>query len=149
MRGRKPKQKDVVDMDSHVGARVRLRRMMLGMSQEGLGDKIGLTFQQVQKYERGSNRVSASRLQQVAGALQVPIGFFFDDADPVHAPPVVDDAPPMSDDPLAREDSRALLAAWRACPSEPLRSAFAQLLRRLVMEGEVPASAVRTRRRVA
>lgn len=64
--------------DTHVGARVRMRRLMLGMSQEKLGDALKLTFQQVQKYEKGSNRIGASRLQQIADALQVPVAFFFE-----------------------------------------------------------------------
>jgi len=66
-------------IDVHVGGRVRLRRTLLGMSQERLGDALGLTFQQVQKYERGANRIGASRLFDIARALDVPIGFFFDD----------------------------------------------------------------------
>src|SRR5688572_2571155 len=66
--------------DKHVGARVRMRRMMLGMSQEKLGDALGLTFQQVQKYEKGANRIGASRLQQIAHILQVPVAFFFEGA---------------------------------------------------------------------
>ena len=66
--------------DKHVGARVRMRRMMLSMSQEKLGDALGLTFQQVQKYEKGANRIGASRLQQIAHILQVPVAFFFDGA---------------------------------------------------------------------
>ena len=66
--------------DKHVGARVRMRRMMLGMSQEKLGDALGLTFQQVQKYEKGANRIGASRLQQIAHILQVPVSFFFEGA---------------------------------------------------------------------
>ncbi len=65
-------------IDQHVGRRVRMRRMMLSLSQEKLGDAIGLTFQQVQKYEKGSNRISASRLQQIALVLQVPPEFFFE-----------------------------------------------------------------------
>ncbi len=64
----------------HVGARVRMRRMMLSMSQEKLGDALGLTFQQVQKYEKGANRIGASRLQHIAQILQVPVAFFFDGA---------------------------------------------------------------------
>ena len=71
--------------DKYVGSRVRMRRMMLGMSQEKLGDAIGLTFQQVQKYEKGSNRIGASRLQQIALILQVPVSFFFEGAPP---PPI-------------------------------------------------------------
>lgn len=66
-------------VDAHVGGRVRLRRMLLQMSQEKLGEAIGLTFQQVQKYERGANRVSASRLHDLSRVLDVPISFFFDD----------------------------------------------------------------------
>ena len=66
--------------DRHVGSRVRMRRMMLSMSQEKLGDALGLTFQQVQKYEKGTNRIGASRLQQISQILQVPVAFFFEGA---------------------------------------------------------------------
>ena len=66
-------------IDVHVGNRVRMRRMLIGMSQEKLGERLGLTFQQVQKYEKGSNRVSASRLYQMAQILGVPVQFFFED----------------------------------------------------------------------
>jgi len=65
-------------VDLHVGGRVRMRRKMLGMSQEALADALGLTFQQVQKYERGANRVSASKLYEIAKTFQVPVSFFFD-----------------------------------------------------------------------
>jgi transcriptional regulator with XRE-family HTH domain len=67
-------------VDRHVGSRVRMRRMMLGMSQEKLGNALGLTFQQVQKYEKGTNRIGASRLQQIAHILQVTVAFFFEGA---------------------------------------------------------------------
>src|SRR5262249_31117112 len=67
-------------IDKHVGSRVRMRRMMLGMSQEKLGDALTLTFQQVQKYEKGTNRIGASRLQQISHILQVPVAFFFEGA---------------------------------------------------------------------
>ena len=67
-------------VDKHVGSRVRMRRLMLGMSQEKLGDGLGLTFQQVQKYEKGTNRVGASRLQHISQLLQVPVPFFFEGA---------------------------------------------------------------------
>jgi transcriptional regulator with XRE-family HTH domain len=66
--------------DIHVGARIRLRRNMLGMSQEKLGENLGITFQQIQKYEKGTNRVGASRLQAIASVLGVPVAFFFDQA---------------------------------------------------------------------
>ena len=71
-------------IDKHVGSRVRMRRMMLGMSQEKLGDALGLTFQQVQKYEKGTNRIGASRVQQISQILQVPVAFFFEGAPNLH-----------------------------------------------------------------
>ena len=67
-------------VDIHVGSRVRLRRTMLGMSQEKLGESLGITFQQIQKYEKGTNRVGASRLQNISNILTVPVSFFFEDA---------------------------------------------------------------------
>jgi transcriptional regulator with XRE-family HTH domain len=67
-------------IDRHVGSRVRMQRILMKMSQEKLGDALGLTFQQVQKYEKGLNRIGASRLQQISRTLQVPPSFFFDGA---------------------------------------------------------------------
>jgi transcriptional regulator with XRE-family HTH domain len=67
-------------IDRHVGSRVRMRRVMRGMSQEKLGEALGLTFQQVQKYEKGTNRIGASRLQQISRTLDVPPAFFFEGA---------------------------------------------------------------------
>jgi len=75
MAGKKPNP-----VDAHVGSRVRLRRMLLGMSQERLGESMSLTFQQVQKYEKGVNRIGASRLFQISKILDVPVQFFFDEA---------------------------------------------------------------------
>ena len=72
-------------VDRHVGARLRMRRMMLPMSQEKLGKALGLTFQQIQKYEKGTNRIGASRLQQISQILQVPVSFFFEGAPNVNA----------------------------------------------------------------
>jgi transcriptional regulator with XRE-family HTH domain len=72
-------------IDIHVGSRVRLRRNMLGMSQEKLGESLGITFQQIQKYEKGTNRVGASRLQAISTILNVPVSFFFEDAPGVPA----------------------------------------------------------------
>ena len=68
-------------IDIHVGKRLRLRRLLLGLSQDRLGQMIGLTFQQIQKYENGTNRISASRLWDIAVLLEVPISFFFEDMD--------------------------------------------------------------------
>ncbi|MCO5064124.1 MAG: helix-turn-helix transcriptional regulator [Rhizobiaceae bacterium] len=67
-------------IDIHVGSRIRLRRNMMGMSQERLGERLGITFQQVQKYEKGTNRVGASRLQAISNILGAPVSFFFEDA---------------------------------------------------------------------
>ena len=75
MAGKKPNP-----VDTHVGSRVRLRRMLLGMSQERLGNAMGLTFQQVQKYEKGVNRIGASRLFHISRILDVPVQFFFEEA---------------------------------------------------------------------
>ena len=72
-------------IDVHVGSRIRLRRNMVSMSQEKLGEALGITFQQIQKYEKGTNRVGASRLQQISQVLGVPVSFFFEDA-PGEAP---------------------------------------------------------------
>ena len=80
-RGRLPSGKPH-PVDVHVGARVRQRRTLLGMSQEKLGEAIGLTFQQVQKYERGANRVGSSRLYELSRVLDVPVQYFFDDLEP-------------------------------------------------------------------
>jgi transcriptional regulator with XRE-family HTH domain len=67
-------------IDIHVGSRIRLRRNMLAMSQEKLGEMLGITFQQIQKYEKGTNRVGASRLQAISSHLNVPVAYFFEDA---------------------------------------------------------------------
>jgi transcriptional regulator with XRE-family HTH domain len=72
-----PRKKEQT-IDAHIGARVRLRRLMLGMSQESLGGQLSLTFQQIQKYEKGVNRISASRLYALARALSVPVNYFFE-----------------------------------------------------------------------
>src|SRR5215212_933479 len=84
----RPRMETPNPIDIRVGARLRLRRTLLGMSQEKLGEAIGLTFQQVQKYERGANRIGASRLFDLSRVLDVPVSFFFDDmaADPNSIP---------------------------------------------------------------
>ena len=73
--------KTINPTDKHVGARVRMRRLLCGMSQEALGTACGITFQQIQKYEKGTNRIGASRLQQISGVLGVPVSYFFEDAE--------------------------------------------------------------------
>lgn len=106
-------------VDAHVGQRVRMRRTLLGMSQEKLGEAIGLTFQQVQKYERGSNRISAGTLYRLGQVLDVPVSFFFDcyeDPDSPNRSLARDDNAPLSDSQISRREAR-LLRLWRAAPS--------------------------------
>lgn len=106
-------------VDAHVGQRVRMRRTLLGMSQEKLGEAIGLTFQQVQKYERGSNRISAGTLYRLGQVLDVPVSFFFDCYDdPNGARPSLrgDDPAMMADGQISRREAR-LLRLWRAAPA--------------------------------
>jgi len=102
-------------IDRHVGSRVRMRRMMLSMSQEKLGDALGLTFQQVQKYEKGTNRIGASRLQQISDILQVPVAFFFEGAPMLGGQPSgLGEAPSPAyiSDFLATSDGLALTKAF-------------------------------------
>ena len=106
-------------VDIHVGARVRLRRTLLGMSQEKLGEAIGLTFQQVQKYERGANRVGASRLYDLSRVLEVPVSFFFDDMpDEISSKSVherremSESSDPFDNDPMNRRETLELVRAY-------------------------------------
>ncbi len=102
-------------VDIHVGSRVRMRRTLLGMSQEKLGDALGLTFQQVQKYERGANRVGASRLYQISRILDVPVSFFFDEMAAESATAsagMAEEAAPSSFDPMAKRETLELVRAY-------------------------------------
>ena len=101
-RGGRPKIDTPSPVDAHVGGRLRLRRTLLGMSQEKLGNAVGLTFQQIQKYERGANRIGASRLFDMARALDVPVQFFFDD---MPAEPTGDTYRPIAGEPLGNGES--------------------------------------------
>ncbi len=92
MAGKKPNP-----VDTHVGSRVRLRRTLLGMSQKRLGDAMGLTFQQVQKYEKGVNRIGASRLFHISRILDVPVQFFFEEAPQTDGAAVAGMAEPESE----------------------------------------------------
>ena len=123
-------------IDVHVGSRVRLRRNMLGMSQEKLGEAIGLTFQQVQKYERGANRIGASRLLELSGVLGVPVSFFYDETDPVHAPPVptgFEESPQeaFDSDPMRRRETLELVEAYYEIDEPAVRRRFFELAKAL------------------
>jgi transcriptional regulator with XRE-family HTH domain len=118
-------------IDKHVGSRVRMRRMMLGMSQEKLGDGLGLTFQQVQKYEKGTNRMGASRLQHISQLLQVPVPFFFEGAPHLTGQPEGIGAAPSPayvSDFLATPDGLALTKAFMRIKRQRLRRHIVDLV---------------------
>lgn len=94
--------------DVHVGSRIRLRRTLLGMSQQKLADAIGLTFQQVQKYERGTNRVGASRMLQIAQALDVPVSYFYEEMS--QPQPIRDGAGELN--PMMKRETLELVRAY-------------------------------------
>jgi transcriptional regulator with XRE-family HTH domain len=116
-------------IDKHVGSRVRMRRMILQMSQEKLGDALALTFQQVQKYEKGTNRIGASRMQQIAQVLQVPVSFFFEGAPGAC---LAQDGEPSSpsfvSDFLASADGLALSRAFTRLKDAKLRRRIVDLV---------------------
>ena len=121
--------------DKHVGARVRMRRMMLGMSQEKLGDSLDLTFQQVQKYEKGANRIGASRLQQISHILQVPVSFFFEGAPQTAGQPTAGfseaPSPAYVSDFLATSDGLALTKAFMGIKDAKLRRRIVDLVEQI------------------
>ena len=123
--------------DKHVGARVRMRRMMLGMSQEKLGDALGLTFQQVQKYEKGTNRVGASRLQQISEILQVPVSFLFEGGPggAINANGLAEaPSPAYVSDFLATSDGLALTKAFMGIRDPKLRRRIVDLVEQIATE---------------
>jgi transcriptional regulator with XRE-family HTH domain len=125
-------------IDKHVGSRVRMRRMMLSMSQEKLGGALGLTFQQVQKYEKGTNRIGASRLQQISHILQVPVAFFFEGAPAAQHSEGMSEAPSPSyvSDFLATSDGLALTKAFMEIKEPKLRRRIVDLVEEIAGRGE-------------
>lgn len=125
-------------VDVHVGSRIRLRRTLLGMSQEKLGGAIGLTFQQVQKYERGTNRVGSSRLYQLAKVLNVPVSFFFDDMPSEVAGDHAgfrESTEPFDDNPLTKRETLELVRAYHRIPSAAVRRRVFELMKSLADSG--------------
>lgn len=123
--------------DTYVGARVRMRRLMLDLSQTHLADALGITFQQVQKYEKGRNRVSASRLQQISYVLQVPIPFFFEGLPtPKGASKQTADAPSPAyvSDFLATSDGLSLIKSYTRIKNPGLRRAIVNIVKSLAGE---------------
>ncbi len=130
-------KKSTGQIDKEIGTRMRTRRMMIGMSQEKLGDMLGLTFQQVQKYEKGTNRISVARMIDIARVLGVEIGFFFEGltggmtgfAEPVQ--------PPFVNDFMATQEGHHLMRAFTRIKSAKGRRAVVQLAQTLADdEGE-------------
>jgi transcriptional regulator with XRE-family HTH domain len=125
--------------DKHVGSRVRMRRLMLGMSQENLADQLGITFQQVQKYEKGTNRISASRLQQVSHILDVPVSFFFEQVPelPGRARSRAESlSPTFVDSFLATSDGLALAKAFTRIDDPALRRSIVRMVQGITSPGE-------------
>ena len=118
-------------VDVHVGERIRRRRRALGVSQDRLADQLGLTFQQVQKYERGANRVSASKLYQIARALQASIPYFFEGLpDPVQQPGVAEkERPPFVHDLPLTPEERELASLLSRIESKRVRRRLVELVR--------------------
>ena len=116
-------------LEQAIGARMRARRRQLALSQSDLAEKLGVSFQQVQKYERGANRVGASRLYDLSRVLDVPVSFFFDDLDSGQPPPIDGAAPGVAEpaaaayepDPLMRRETLELVRAYYRIPDPQIR----------------------------
>ena len=115
-------------VDRHVGSRVRMRRIMLGMSQEKLGEGLGLTFQQIQKYEKGTNRIGASRIQQISEILQVPVSFLFEGSPGISTGFDAAPSPAYVADFLATSEGLALVRAFTRVPNMKLRRAIVDMV---------------------
>lgn len=118
-------------VDVHVGGRIRLRRTLLGLSQEKLGNAVGLTFQQIQKYERGANRVGASRLYQFSNVLDVPVSFFYDDmaSDVKSSQPGLSEGErePFDQEHFGRRETLELVRAYYAISNPAIRKRIYEL----------------------
>lgn len=109
-------------VDVHVGKRVRHRRWMVGMTQQQLAERVGIKFQQIQKYETGMNRVSASRLWDIADALEVPVSFFFEGLDQTQTPEAANESAPA--DILSDKEALELVRSYYAMPENQRRRLF-------------------------
>jgi transcriptional regulator with XRE-family HTH domain len=120
--------------DVYVGSRVRMRRLMLKMSQTSLGNALGLTFQQVQKYEKGTNRIGASRLQSISHILQIPISFFFEGAPKLKGAKIKREASPLPSyvsDFLTTRDGLALTEAFMRIKESVVRRCVVKLVQQI------------------
>lgn len=137
----KPGPRSANPVDTHVGSRIRVRRQILKMSQEKLGDRLGVTFQQVQKYERGANRVGASRLWKMSRVLDVPIAFFFDglegaDTDRPLGEFAEGDQTPIVYDFIRSSDGVALATAVSKIKNKAVRRQILELARSLAKDAD-------------
>ncbi|MEQ8652879.1 MAG: helix-turn-helix transcriptional regulator [Kiloniellales bacterium] len=133
-------------VDVHVGGRVRMRRTLLGMSQEKLGEAIGLTFQQVQKYERGTNRIGASRLYDLSKVLDVPVGFFFEELTDYMAPgekggitalnEFAEEQAEYEFDPMAKRETLELVRAYYRIRDPQVRKRLFEMCKVLASAGD-------------
>lgn len=129
-----PNPREPNPVDRHVGSRVRLRRQMMEMSQEKLGEELGVTFQQVQKYERGANRIGAGRLWHLARVLEVPVSFFYDGVSSSAQRPTDfadGDQTPVVNDFLQSADGVALAQAFSKITDPKVRRRVLELVRSL------------------
>jgi transcriptional regulator with XRE-family HTH domain len=125
-------------VDRHVGSRVRMRRMMVGMSQEKLGEACGITFQQIQKYEKGTNRIGASRLHHIARVLDVPIEFFYEGASSdqeSNGPIMIDGQSRAMTDFLATSEGLELVRAFTAIKDSKVRRRIVDVAKAVAVGG--------------
>lgn len=122
-------------VDKKLGQRVRARRLEIGMSQERLAELLGITFQQVQKYEKGVNRIAASRLFDIAGALQQPVARFYEGIAAVRGAGVAEERKDYVDDALATPEGAQLMSVFASIRNQRLRRKVLELVRTLAEEG--------------
>jgi transcriptional regulator with XRE-family HTH domain len=126
-----PSKKKPNPIDQHIGARIRLRRNMIGMSQESLGEALGITFQQIQKYEKGTNRVGGSRMQAIAESLSVPVSYFFEDAPSATSTPDRFEATPTITEMAAMPDMHRMMRAFSQINDARARRSIVEIAERV------------------
>lgn len=131
IKGPQPTVKQPNPTDIYVGSRIRMRRKMLGLSQEKLGEKLGITFQQIQKYEKGTNRVGASRLQAMSDALEVPVSFFFPESSPSGPAGVQEESATFMMDFMSTSEGLDLTRAFIRIQNPKVRRKVVELVRAL------------------
>ncbi|MDP6109239.1 MAG: helix-turn-helix transcriptional regulator [Rhodospirillales bacterium] len=122
-------------VDIHVGSRVRQRRTLLGMSQEKLGDALGLTFQQVQKYEHGANRIGSSRLHDISCIMDVPVSYFFEELPSGGAGGLAEEPAAFERDPMAKRETLELVRAYYRIADPKIRKRIFELTKAVAKPG--------------